>query len=159
MLPASSQICFSLSYLTRTNVSFCLPCFFLSPTWYIFVNLTFRVSTFNTLLLYSLSPHRLTDWQRNDITRFAWAGGTCPRFAWAEVPCISTLKKNPAKIFVFSGPANFLHQPATRSITTGKKKRYRREIFITSGKKKSSSRLSGGYAINYDRKKKDTYLS
>jgi hypothetical protein len=26
--------------------------------------------------------------------------------------CISTLKKNPAKIFVFSGPANFLHQPA-----------------------------------------------
>ena len=27
--------------------------------------------------------HRLTDSQRNDITRFAWAGGTCPRFAWA----------------------------------------------------------------------------
>ena len=31
----------------------------------------------------SLSPYGLTDWQRNDFTRFAWAGGTCPRFAWA----------------------------------------------------------------------------
>ena len=30
----------------------------------------------NTLLLYSLSPHRLTDSQRNPYTRFAWAGGT-----------------------------------------------------------------------------------
>ena len=26
----------------------------------------------------------LTDSQRNNITRFAWAGGTCPRFAWAR---------------------------------------------------------------------------
>ncbi len=25
----------------------------------------------------------MTDWQRNEYTRFAWAGGTCPRFAWA----------------------------------------------------------------------------
>jgi hypothetical protein len=29
-----------------------------------------------------------------------------------------------------------------------------REIFITTGKKKKSSRLSGGYAINYDWKKR-----
>ena len=25
----------------------------------------------------------LTHRQRNDYTRFVWAGGTCPRFAWA----------------------------------------------------------------------------
>ncbi len=26
---------------------------------------------------------RQTDRQRNEYTRFTWAGGTCPRFAWA----------------------------------------------------------------------------
>ena len=36
-----------------------------------------------TLLLYSLDPHGQNDWQRNEYTCFAWAGGTCPRFAWA----------------------------------------------------------------------------
>ena len=43
----------------------------------------------------------------------------------------------------------------TRSITTGKKK-IQAGNFHFDRKKKSSSRLSGGYAINYDRKKKDT---
>ena len=63
----------------------------------------------NTLLLYpSLSPYAQTHRQRNDNTRFAWAGGTCPRFAWAgrilkfflgfQIPpifckCISTSKR------------------------------------------------------------------
>ncbi len=38
----------------------------------------------NTLLLYpSLSPHSQTDGHTDRDTRFAWAGGTCPRFAWA----------------------------------------------------------------------------
>jgi hypothetical protein len=31
----------------------------------------------------SLSPYRWTELQRNEYTRFAWAGGTCPRFTWA----------------------------------------------------------------------------
>ncbi len=33
-------------YLTRTTVNFCIPRFCFSPTWYIFVNQTFRVMTF-----------------------------------------------------------------------------------------------------------------
>ena len=38
--------------------------------------------SFTLSLLLALTDW-LTDSQRNDITRFAWAGGTCPRFAWA----------------------------------------------------------------------------
>ena len=40
------------------------------------------VSCFSVTLFYS-TLLALTHRRRNDNTRFAWAGGTCPRFAWA----------------------------------------------------------------------------
>jgi len=43
-------------------------------------NLVLLTLFYSTLL--ALTDWR-THWRRNDITRFAWAGGTCPRFAWA----------------------------------------------------------------------------
>ena len=40
---------------------------------------------YSTLLaLTHRQTDRLTDGRRNEYTRFAWAGGTCPRFAWAQ---------------------------------------------------------------------------
>ena len=30
-----------------------------------------------------ISVQKTADGRRNEYTRFAWAGGTCPRFAWA----------------------------------------------------------------------------
>jgi hypothetical protein len=42
------------------------------------VRFTLFYSTLLTL------THRRNYRRRNEYTRFAWAGGTCPRFAWAE---------------------------------------------------------------------------
>ena len=85
----------SLSNKTKTNTE---------------ISFSFLLSLFYSIP--SLSPYRLTDSlthsRRNDNTRFAWAGGTCPRFAWAgrilnfflgfQIPpifckCISTSKR------------------------------------------------------------------
>ena len=43
-------------------------------------NLVLLTLFYSTLLALTDSQ---TDSRRNDITRFAWAGGTCPREAWA----------------------------------------------------------------------------
>ncbi len=40
-----------------------------------------RFTLFNSTIL--ALPDRQTDGQRNKYTRFAWAGGICPRFTWA----------------------------------------------------------------------------
>ncbi len=47
------------------------------------VLLTLFYSTLLALVGKPLLTDGWTDRQRNKYTRFAWAGGTCPRFAWA----------------------------------------------------------------------------
>ena len=46
------------------------------------ISFSFWLTLFYSIPLLALTD-RLTDGRRNEYTRFAWAGGTCPRFAWA----------------------------------------------------------------------------
>ncbi len=43
----------------------------------------FTLFYFTLLTLMDRMTDRQMDGRRNEYTRFAWAGGTCPRFVWA----------------------------------------------------------------------------
>ncbi len=93
-------------------------------------NLVLLTLFYSTLLALT---HRQKDGWRNEYTRFAWAGGTCPHFAWAGglffqlCCCVVSV--------ISSG------RKCGNSLSGGC------AIIITTGTKKSSSRLSGGCAI------------
>ncbi len=93
-----------------------------------------------TLLLYSLSPYsqtdERTDGQRNKYTRFAWAGGTSHALCGLEEPEKKVL------VVCLAG---------ARSLLRPEKKRDRYY-----DRKKSSSRLSGGCAIDITTGKKSS---
>ena len=121
---------------------------------------------------------RQTDWLTEEQnTRFAWAGGTCPRIAWAGEtisPVVQFLVLAGYRFWFYI----LLMYLGYRTIqlwccvsffgiffVVARKWFWReigsfllwREIFITTGKKRYSC-LSGGCVINYDRKKKDTVV-
>ena len=115
--------------------------------------------TFWLSLFYSIPLLALTDWLTDrETTSLASRGLEEPAHASRGLEefflAITTGKKKSSSRL--SGGLSVFGAGGYAINYDRKKKRYRREIFITSGKKKSSSHLSGGYAINYDRKKKDT---
>ena len=99
------------------------------------VNLVQFTLFYSTLL--TLTDRR-KDRQRNEYTRFAWAGGT----VWRVRNCYYNQKKK-VLVLCLAGARSLLRlEKKSSSRLSG-----RCAIVITTGEKKSSSRLSGGCAI------------
>ncbi len=47
------------------------------------ISFSFLLTLFYSIPLLALTDGRTDRQTENEYTRFAWAGGTCPRFAWA----------------------------------------------------------------------------